>query len=197
MNAMLNANLRRDVAAALARHKYELVGDGRILVPAAKTYIGGVFTSDVNGHGRQVDPNLLVSQGLIDILSVYFKNATQRTAFYIAPFSGNVTPTAALTGANFTATQSEFTNYSQSSRVQWTPPGGAIMSPSLDNSASVATFNVSADNQNVYGFGLITSAPKGDVTGTLVACALLGAARTGLMTGDTLNVTYGFSATSA
>lgn len=197
MNLMQHESFRRDVARALAGHHFELADEGRIYVPSAKAYLGGVFKHDVNGADPRVDPNLLPSAALIDLLSVYFKGGTQRTAFYLAPFSGNVAPAASLTGANFTATQTEFTNYNETSRQAWTPPGAALGSPAIDNSAAPGVFTVSADTQTVWGFGMLTTPGKSDTTGLLVACSQFASARAGLMTGDKLNVQYSFTATSA
>lgn len=197
MNLMQLKSFRRDVARAVAGHQFELADKGRIFVPKARAYLGGVFQHDVNGADRRVDPNLLPSEGLIDILKVYFKSGTQRTAFYLAPFSGNVDPTDSLDGATFTETQTEFTNYSESARQAWTPPTGALADASIDNSASPGVFTVNADTQTVWGFGLLTTQAKSDTNGILVACSKFAAARTGLMTGDKLNVQYSFTATDA
>lgn len=197
MNLMQHESFRRDVARALAGHRFELADHGRLYVPAAKAYLGGVFTTDVNGRDVRVDPNLLPSASLIDLLTVYFKSGTQRTAFYLAPFSGSADPTASLTGANFTATQTEFTNYSETARQAWTPPAAALGSPAIDNSASPAVFTISATSQTVWGFGMLTTPGKSDTTGVLVACSKFATARTGLTTGDTLNTQYSFTATSA
>lgn len=197
MNLMQHESFRRDVARALAGHRFELAEDGRIYVPAAKAYLGGVFTHDVNGLDRRVDPNKLPSAALIDVLNVYFKSGTQRTAFYLAPFSGSADPADSLTGANFAATQIEFTNYSENARQAWTPPAGALASAAIDNSASPAVLTISADAQTVTGFGMLTTPGKSDGTGLLVACSKFANARSGLLTGDKLNVQYSFTATSA
>src|SRR5574337_2069474 len=154
MNLMQHESFRRDVARALAGHHFELADEGRLYVPAAKAYLGGVFTHDVNGADPRVDPNLLPTEALIDVLTVYFKGGTQRTNFYLAPFSGNVDPAGSLTGANFAATQTEFTNYGETARQGWTPPGAALASAAIDNSAAPGVFTVSAAAQTVWGCGL-------------------------------------------
>lgn len=193
----MNRNLQRDVARALASHKFDVVGDGRIFVPKADVFIGGVFRHDVNGQDERIDPNLLPTNGLIDILSVYFKQGAQRTAFYLAPFANNVAPVDTLTGANFTATQGEFTNYSEDARPAWTPPAAALASAAVDNSASPAVCTISVANSTVWGFGLLTTSPKSDTTGILVACSQFAAARSALQVGDKLNVDYSITATGA
>lgn len=193
----MNLNLQRDVARALASHHFELADDGRLYVPAAKAFIGGVFRHNVNGADERIDPNLLPTNGLIDILNVYFKQGAQRTAFYLAPFSGNVDPVATLTGANFTATQTEFNDYSEGTRPAWTPPAGALAAASIDNGASPGVCTISVANSTVWGFGLLTTPAKDDVTGLLVACSKFATARSGLQVGDKLNVEYTITATDA
>lgn len=187
---------RRQIAKALAGHQYEVTGDAGILLPKHKLVLGGVFTCDVNGGDKVIAPNLVVSQGLTDLLVVYFQQGAQRTAFYLAPFSANVAPATGLNAATFASTQTEFVNYSESGRVPWTPPAVAVTSPSIDNSASVATFTINADAQTVWGFGLLTVQAKSATTGVLVAAAQFSAAKAVNST-DKLNTTYSFTASDA
>lgn len=197
-NMGLSSALQRDLARALRNHQYDLVGDGRIMVPGAGIYVGGVFDVNVNGRDRILSPNLLSTEGLIDILNVYFKQGSQRTAFYMAPFSGNVDPTGALTAANFTATQTEFTAYAEGTRGAWTPPAGSLGTASIDNIAAPAAFTINADAQTVWGFAMIAGASaKSATTGALVACTKFAAAKSGLNTSDVLNAKYTFSAADA
>jgi hypothetical protein len=196
-NLLQHESFRRGLRHALASHNFELDGTGKVYLPSERAFVGGVFITDVNGRDRRVDHNLLPSAGLIDLLSVYFKQGTQRTGFYLAPFSGNVAPTAALTGANFTATQTEFTAYNEAARPVWTPPAAALSSPSVGNSAAPASLTVNVANSTVWGYGLLTTSPKSDTTGLLVACAQFAAARSGLQVGDVLNTQYSLTATSA
>ena len=74
----ISAALRRDIQRALRGHTYEIVGDGRILLPKAKAFVGGVFEHNVNGLDPRVDPNLMVNEGLLDILLIYFDAHAQR-----------------------------------------------------------------------------------------------------------------------
>lgn len=187
---------RRQIAQALASHKYEFTDDAKILLPGHKLTFGGVFTTDVNGGDKSIDPNLVVTQGLVDLLKVYFQSGAAATGFYLAPFSGNVAPGASLTAATFTSTQTEFINYNESARVPWTPPVSAITTASIDNSASPATFTVNAAAQTVWGFGILTAQAKSATTGVLVAAAQFSAAKS-VGISDVLNVTYSFTASSA
>lgn len=187
--------LNLDIGRAIRDHKHERVGDGRIFIPGAKAFLSGVFTHDLNGRDRRVCPNVVVNEGLDEVLETFFTASAAPTAFYLAPFTGNVTPTGALTAANFASTLTEYTDYSEATRVVWTP--GAVASQAIDNSASAATFTVSVAGGTVWGFGMLTAAAKSATTGLCVAATKDTAARTGLAIGDTLNTTYGFSASDA
>lgn len=195
MNAAISNALNLDIARAVRGHKFEHVGDGRIFVPSAKVFLGGVFTSWLNDGPKRVSPNIVVNEALNSVLDSYFVGTTPPTAFYLAPFSGNVTPAASLTAATFASTLTEFTDYSESTRQVWTP--GAVASQAVDNSASVATFTVSAAGGTIWGFGMLTASAKSATTGICVAATKDAAARTGLKIGDTLNVKYGFTASDA
>lgn len=193
-----SAALRNDIARALRGHTYEVVEGGRVLIPNAKVYVGGVFEHNVNGLDACVDPNLMVSEGLINLLVVQFRNHAQNTAYYLAPFAGNVAPVGTLTAANFASTQTEFTNYSEATRPQWTPPGADPVTPAIDNSASPGVCTINAAAQTVWGFGLIAGASaKSATTGVLIAATQFAAARSNLNSGDKLNVTYSITATDA
>lgn len=193
---MLNPSIRNDLRQALRTHRYERTEDGRLLLPAARAFVGGVFTHTVNGRDSRVTPNDMVHEGLDDILSVYFKQGTQRTAFYIAPFSGNVTPDpATLTAATFASTQTEFIDYSETTRPVWTP--GAVASQGIDNSGSLATFTVNQNSSTIWGFAMLTASPKQATTGLLVCCAKDATARDNLRSGDKLNVEYDLTAQDA
>ncbi|MDN5939335.1 MAG: hypothetical protein L0H83_11830 [Salinisphaera sp.] len=161
-------------------------------MPGAKAFVGGVFTSWLNDGPKRVAPNIVVNQALDSVLDSFFVGTTPPTAFYLAPFSGNVTPAATLTAATFASTLTEFTDYSESTRQVWTP--GAVASQAVDNSASVATFTVSVAGGTVWGFGMLTASAKSATTGLCVAATKDAESRTGLAIGDTLNVNYGFAA---
>lgn len=186
---------RRQIAAALASHRYEFDDNHRVFVPEHKLSFGGVFTVDVNGADRSVADNLAVDEGLIDLLTVYFKSGSATATFYLAPFVANVTPASNLTAATFNSTLTEFTNYAESTRVPWELPGAALATPSASNTASPAVFTVNVDAQTVCGLGLLTASAKQATTGKLVAAALLPKAKHP-DSGDTLNATYTFNATS-
>ena len=120
--------------------------------------------------------NLVVTEGLDDVLSVYFKSGTQSATWYIAIYSSDSTPAAGWTYAVPVCT--EFTNYDESTREEWVE--GAITTSSLDNSASPAEFTCTSGTNTIYGAMFDNVSTKGDVasgTGILFSAARFTAAR--------------------
>lgn len=93
------------------------------------------------------------------------------------------------------ASFTESTSYSNSTRVAWTP--GSVSAGSVDNSGSVAVFNINASDY-IFGAFLVSNSTKGGTTGTLYGCGVnsSGIARQ-VANGDTLNVTVTCTATAA
>jgi len=108
----------------------------------------------------------------------------------MVPFSGNVTPVATWTAANFTANATEWTAYDEATRVAYVE--AAASSQSITNSASKADFTSSSDTQSVWGAGLISVSTKSAVTGSLLGAAKFGAVRS-LDTADVLSIGYTIS----
>lgn len=188
-----------DAARAIRNHKYELSPHG-IYVPGARAFIGGAFRTAICPAGGafgpwQIDQNRVVKEGLIDILKVYFTGGAQQTAFYLAPYSGNVTPQDSWTAANFAANATEFEGYTSATRVQWTPTAPTTVA-SVGNSANIAAstliLNAAA---NLYGIAMIGGAnTKSATTGKLVAASPFETPRTNMAIGDKLAVEYVISA---
>ena len=166
----MNKTLRNTIARALHLRRFERTDDGRIYMPDSKLFVGGSFRSDVNGDDVRLMNNLFTAEGLTYVLGTSFQAAAQITAFYLAPFSGDITPDGTLTGANFALRQTEFTNYNEATRVAWAPPTAAITTPEIDNSAAPATFTNNLANATVWGFALMSSQVKRDTTGKCIAC---------------------------
>jgi hypothetical protein len=193
-NAAINlfGRHRREFARAVANRKFEVTPTG-ILFPEQKCFVMGSFEHTLNGKDRQVDPNLIPTEGLTHILSVVVAGGTQVNPWYVALFSANVTPQATLTAANFTATQTEFTGYDETTRVAYvegTPAAGAV-----DNDASRAEFTINA-SATIYGAALISASAKSATSGSILACAKFSAGRA-VVDNDTLEVKYSLSATSS
>jgi hypothetical protein len=173
-------------------------GVGALTTSDGRVKLGGVFKVECFGPDGQkkwedIFHNLVVNEGLQDLNSKYFKASGYTAAWYLGLING---PGSGTTySANDTlATHggwTEDTNYSGSRKaVTFGTP--TLADPSvIDNSGSPAVFNIN-NTTTVAGAFLATVASgtsgilfsEGDFTGgdKLVA------------SGDTLNVTYTFSA---
>jgi hypothetical protein len=119
---------------------------------------------------KEVIHNLVVNEGLDDVLDVYFKSGTQSATWYIAIFSSDSTPAAGWTYATPVCT--EFTNYDETTREEWVE--GSISSQSLDNSASPAEFTCTSGTNTIYGAFMVNVSTKGDTasgTGVMFSAA--------------------------
>ncbi len=110
---------------------------------------------------KEIIHNLVVTEGLDDVLDVYFKSGSASATWYLAIFSSDSTPAA---GWNYaTPVCTEFTNYDESTREEWVE--GSISSSSLDNSASPAEFTCTSGSNTIYGAFLVNVSTKGDTGG--------------------------------
>ena len=188
-----------EIARAIRNFKYELTHNG-IFLSASKVSIGGEFRHAFAPAGGEfgpwvADPNRVVHQGLNHILNTALGGATQVTAYYLAPFSGNVTPAANWTGTNFAANATEFAAYTASTRLPWTT--AASTAQAIGNAAGVAdatmVFNGTGPH-NVYGLGLLQASAKGATTGVLVAATRFATPRLNIAPGDRLALEYTIAA---
>lgn len=134
-----------------------------------------------------VDENLVVAQGRDYQLGAAYAQSPQKTAFYIAPFSGNVTPQDSWTGANFTANATEFTNYVEATRVLWNKD--AVAAGAISNTTNPATFTVGVGGGTIRGFALLESSAKSATTGILSAATRLATDKV-LEEGEEIRVRY-------
>lgn len=175
-----------ELRRAIRNHKYEETENG-ILLPGQDQIIGISCETRVNGRDPQLTHNLLTLQGRRYLLGAAVAGVAQNTSFYIAPFTGDVTPNENWTAANFTANATEFTGYDGANRILWDKTMHPTAS-SADNTASAATFTLSAGQSNVTirGFALLTASAKSATTGTLISA--MRHDRPGLNEGDALSV---------
>lgn len=147
---------------------------------------------DKDGNLKWVDSfeNLVTYSGLQKYLDATLKTGLAAPAWYVGLVASGTYAIgdSAASHAGWT----EFTAYSESTRVAWTP--GSITSnqspASVSNSASKAQFTINADTQSVAGCFFSDNSAKSGNTGTLLSeGAFTGGTRSGLMTGDTLSVT--------
>jgi len=186
----------RELLRALRNRHFEKAENG-LLFPRQHIMVGGYFDTWVNqdeqpGH----DHNIVPSEGLVYLLTSGYLNGTPATALYLAPFSGNITPSASITAANFTSTATEFTAYDEANRVQW--QADAVSGTSVANATTKAAFTMSSGvtSQTLYGAGLLSSSTKSGTSGKCLAATRFSSPKTGLNAGDVLNVQYTVSMSS-
>ena len=189
-------NLSRAAALGVARdirnHAYEVTDTG-IHIPGSRLFIGGAFKHSVNGGPATIDANLFTTQGLNYLLDAAFSAAAQVPQFFIAPFSGNVTPVGTWDGSNFTANATEFIAYTETTRPQWVEAGASAAA--IGNTASQAVFTLAAGGPyNIYGMALLSSSAKSSTTGILVAASRFASPRLNQQAGDRLAVEYTLTA---
>lgn len=192
---MFDSNLLRhgrEFLRAFNQHKFEITPEG-VYFPEQHGLVGGSLIHTLNGADRCVDHNTFTIEGLNYLLNVGLKGATQASAFYLAPFSGNVTPATSLTAATFTATQTEITDYTSSTRVEYVE--GTVASGSVSNSASRAEVTANA-SITVWGAGLLSISTKSSTSGTLLAAAKFASSRAMVDT-DVLAFEYSLTLTPA
>ena len=192
-----NASIGRlagEAARAVRNHAFEKTNHG-IFLPKAKVHIGGVLRhTHIDAAGNEdvaVDPNLIVNEGLNYILNAALGGQSQVGAFFLAPFSGNVTPAAGWTGANFASNATEFTAYTNSTRLPWTtvPATAQSIGNSAALAAATATFSAGGP-YNLYGVGLLQASAKSATTGVLVAAVRFASPRLNMAAGDKLAFEY-------
>lgn len=164
----------REFKGYIDNHKYEVSETG-IEFPRAKVMIFGEYEDN---YGRT--PNLVPTEGLNHILMVALSNTAKLNTFYLALYSANYTPTAALTAANFAATANEIVSstegYSETTRRTWTPTITAA--GVMDNYAAKAAFTIATATQvTIRGAALLSDPVKGSTNGVLISAAKFAADR--------------------
>lgn len=189
--------LSKSAAAGLARElrngHYEQAENG-ILFQRSRLFIGGAFTHALNDEAPILEANLMTAQGLNYLLGASLGTTGQNAQYFVAPFSGNVTPQATWTGANFDNQATEFTGYTDATRPEWVRPSGAT-SQAIGNSASPVVFTFAPGGPyNLYGMALLTASAKEATTGLLIAATRFASPRLNQQEGDRLSVEYVVSA---
>lgn len=185
---------RDEVLRRLRAHKYELTESGVRITGMGGLSFAGHWETQVGNGPWTVDPNIVVNEGILHFLDVTLAQGTAKSAFYIAPFSGNVTPGATWTAANFTANSTEFTNYDETTRVLWAKDAAA--SNAIVNNTTPALFTIGVSGGTVRGAGLMSISTKSATTGVLISAARFSADKT-LVEDEELRIKYTISGTSS
>ena len=143
------------------------------------------------------DHNVCTDEGLDALLDIMFHAATQITAWYVAIFEDDVTPSAATTYAVPVYTES--TAYAEAARVAYVE--AAASSKVMTNSASKATMTMNA-TKTIYGASLVgggsAATDNTDVAGggTLYAASKFSVAKS-VESGDVLKCTITITSADA
>lgn len=193
----IDNTLRHELARAFRNKHFERSKTG-IYFPKLGKGLEGYVETQLNGGDWEGQYNLLTTEGMNYLLTTGLDSGGAQSTAYIVPYAANVAPTNALTAATFTATQTEFTNYSESVRQIWTPNSGAA-SGVISNSSAPAVITISTGGQtSIYGAALIAGASaKSATTGVSIGCTALSTARTGLQSTDSLGFRYTITLTSS
>lgn len=194
---------RSELARRIRSHGYEHDASG-IVVPKMGVHIGGALKvrdyRDDSVCFTDIDANLLLNEGLTHLVNVLLPPTggySQIAAWYIAPYSGDYTPSATLTAATFTATATEFTSYTGSTRLALTIAAAAT-SASTGNSGNEAMMTVNAAGPfNIYGAAVLQSATKSSTSGKALACVRLDNPKLAMTNNEKLGWEYVFTATDA
>lgn len=142
--------------------------------------------------------NLVVDEGLNDVLEKYFKASNYNSVHYLGlKGQGTILPSNTLKQmADGNAGWAEFTNYTGDRKLIQL---GAVANKSVDNSANKAQFSIAGivnpQGEQVHGVIVATTAPTSDGLGKLFGAVDFTAPRT-VLNGDTIIVTVEFTQAS-
>jgi len=136
--------------------------------------------------------NLVTTLGVNSVLDVYLDNQTQIAVWNVGLTDDTPSPAAGDTGASHGG-WTEFTEYTETALQTWT--GGTAAAGSIDNSSNTADFSINSDtNGGLGGVFLSDTTTKPMVGGLLYSCVALTGGNRVVGNGDTVQVTYTFTA---
>lgn len=171
--------------------------DAGLFVPANEIKTKGIYVLEHYRKGQLIDReelhNLVVNEGLNDMLNTYLNGGAQLASWYIGVFKGNYTPVATDTAATIAGNAVESGDYSGGARPQWTP--AAPSGQQITNAASRASYTFNA-TVTIYGAFLCSSPTILGTSGKLLSAARFSTAKNVVNT-DQILITYQFTASSA
>lgn len=193
-----------EIARALRSNSFEKTDDGRFYLPKSRVFIGGALQvhdyRDMSTEACAIDANTLLTQGLVHALNVLMPPTggyAQIPNWYIAPFSGNHTPTQDVTAATFPATATEFTAYTAGARPALTIANAAT-TPSTGNAGAEAQITMNPGGPySIYGAYIVSVATKSNTGGKALAGVRLDNPKLGIGGGDKLGFEYILTAADA
>jgi hypothetical protein len=201
---------RREIGRHFRNKRFELSKGGVLIDKGGMNLLAnGVFIDSLYRNGqlvdRQMSPNLVVDEGLINMLNVYFNQASAPTAHYVGLFSQNATPQDSWNASNIVANSTELTGYTLGAGGTGSatnrPPFTTVTTTtkSVSNAASQAMFYFDEDGPYTARGAFIMGnvAAKGSTTGKAFAATRLAVDRTGLASPDSLGIQYAVAAADA
>jgi hypothetical protein len=164
-----------------------------------QTTVGGVFhvqCLDAEGNVKWAEefPNLVVNTGLQYLNTQVFKGVTYTATWYIGIINTGATYAAGNTMASHSG-WTENISYSQANRPTMAFGTASTADPSvIVSTAVVFTMNASG---TIAGAFVTTDNTKNGTSGTLFSAGNFTVGDRAVVSGDTLNVTYTFSADAA
>lgn len=178
----------RELGRLYRNHKWELDDDSDLLIGGA--VIRGRWEHEApDGQGVVVTSNLITTEGVNYLLAAGIGNGAHHTKFFVAPFASNVSVSQSLTAAQFASSTGELTTqYLEPARVEFVESVPA--SRSLSNVANPAVFTAAAENVDIWGVGLLSTATKNSTAGVLLSVAKYATKRTLPEVGNTIGIKY-------
>jgi hypothetical protein len=166
--------------------------------PQAKARAGGVYKVQcvgADGHVKWEEEmhNLVVNQGLQDMVAAYLDAATQTTVWYLGLITGPGSGTT-IAAADTLASKAwtEFTNYTGNRKTAVFGTATTADPSVINNTASPASFAITGAGGNVAG-AFLASVATGTSGILFSASDFQSPGDRIVVSGDTLNVTYTFS----
>lgn len=165
-----------------------------------KSKFGGVFTvecrdSEGNVKWSEDFHNLVVNSGLVAINTQFFKASTYTATWYMGlvtgPGASNIYAAANTMASH--AGWSEATGYLQSTRPIMAFGTATDADPSVIATSSPVVYTITTA-ATIAGAFVTTDNTKGGTTGTLFSVGNFTVGDRPVVSGDTVNVTYTFSA---
>ena len=131
--------------------------------------------------------NLVVNEGLDELLIQALAGGTQTTTWYLGLATSTPSPAAGDTMGSHTG-WTEQTGYDEAARQTWNH--GTVSGQSVDNSGSTAIFTISADSTTIGGAFLTSDSTKGGTAGKLYSAGAFSSGDITLSAGSTLEVAF-------
>lgn len=133
--------------------------------------------------------NIIVNEGLDHVLDVLLSGGTQDTSWFVGLLAATPSPLAAWTATEIAS--NDFVAYDEATLQAFTD--GGVLNQSVDNSASPATFTISADSSSIGGAYLIGTNAKGTPAGTVYSAGAFTGGNKAADDDDSLEVTCTFT----